>query len=35
MPIETINPATGETLETFDPLTEAQVEEKLARAEAA
>ncbi|HEU4454474.1 MAG TPA: aldehyde dehydrogenase family protein, partial [Longimicrobium sp.] len=35
MAIETINPATGETLETFDALTEARIEEKLARAEAA
>jgi succinate-semialdehyde dehydrogenase/glutarate-semialdehyde dehydrogenase len=32
MPIATINPATGETLETFDALTAAQVEEKLRRA---
>ena len=35
MPIATINPATGETLETFEPLTNAQVEEKLARADKA
>lgn len=32
MAIATINPATGETLKTFEPLSEAQVEEKLARA---
>jgi succinate-semialdehyde dehydrogenase / glutarate-semialdehyde dehydrogenase len=32
MPIATINPATGETLQTFDALTEAQIEEKLQRA---
>jgi succinate-semialdehyde dehydrogenase/glutarate-semialdehyde dehydrogenase len=30
--IATVNPATGETLATFEPLTEAQLEEKLARA---
>ncbi len=35
MPIATINPATGETVETFTPLTGAQVEEKLARAASA
>jgi succinate-semialdehyde dehydrogenase/glutarate-semialdehyde dehydrogenase len=29
MPIATINPATGETLKTFDPLTPAQIEQKL------
>ena len=29
MPIASINPATDETLKTFDPLTEAQIEEKL------
>ena len=29
MPIATINPATGETIETFTPLTDAQVEDKL------
>jgi succinate-semialdehyde dehydrogenase/glutarate-semialdehyde dehydrogenase len=34
MPIATINPATGETLKTFDALSEAEVEERLARAEA-
>jgi hypothetical protein len=32
MPIATINPATGETLRTFDALTAAQVDEKLQRA---
>jgi succinate-semialdehyde dehydrogenase / glutarate-semialdehyde dehydrogenase len=29
MPIATINPATGETLQTFQPLTAAEIEEKL------
>lgn len=33
--IASINPATGETLRTFEELSEAQIEEKLARAEAA
>jgi succinate-semialdehyde dehydrogenase / glutarate-semialdehyde dehydrogenase len=32
MPIATINPATGETLRTFEPLTDDQLEEKLQRA---
>ena len=32
MPIATINPATGETLQTFESLTEPQLEEKLGRA---
>jgi succinate-semialdehyde dehydrogenase/glutarate-semialdehyde dehydrogenase len=32
MPIATINPATGETLQTFDALTAAEVDEKLQRA---
>ncbi|HYJ78346.1 MAG TPA: NAD-dependent succinate-semialdehyde dehydrogenase [Longimicrobiaceae bacterium] len=32
MPIATVNPATGETLETFEPLAPAQLEQKLARA---
>lgn len=32
MPIATINPATGETLQTFESLTQAQLEEKLERA---
>ncbi|MDB4951733.1 MAG: Aldehyde Dehydrogenase [Gemmatimonadetes bacterium] len=33
MPIATINPATGQALRTFDALTEAELEEKLARAD--
>ena len=33
--IATINPATGEILRTFEALTDAQVDEKLARADAA
>jgi succinate-semialdehyde dehydrogenase/glutarate-semialdehyde dehydrogenase len=33
--IASINPATGETLRTFDELAEARIEDKLARAEAA
>src|SRR3954470_16408798 len=32
MAIATINPATGELLKSFEPLTDAQVEEKLQRA---
>ena len=32
MPIATINPATGETLQTFDALTDAQLDDKIARA---
>ncbi|MDX6613434.1 MAG: succinate-semialdehyde dehydrogenase / glutarate-semialdehyde dehydrogenase [Blastocatellia bacterium] len=32
MPIASINPATGETLKTFAPLNEQQIDEKLARA---
>jgi len=32
MPIATINPATGETLKTFDSLTQPQLDEKLQRA---
>jgi succinate-semialdehyde dehydrogenase / glutarate-semialdehyde dehydrogenase len=35
MAIATINPATGETLKTYEPLTEAAVEEIIARAAAA
>jgi succinate-semialdehyde dehydrogenase / glutarate-semialdehyde dehydrogenase len=35
MPIQTTNPATGEVLETFDPLTPEQIEDKLARADRA
>ena len=30
MAIATINPATGETLKTFEPLTDDELEEKLA-----
>jgi succinate-semialdehyde dehydrogenase/glutarate-semialdehyde dehydrogenase len=33
MPIATINPANGEIVKTFEPLTAEQIEEKLARAE--
>jgi succinate-semialdehyde dehydrogenase/glutarate-semialdehyde dehydrogenase len=33
--IASINPATGETVRSFDRLTEAEIDEKLARAEAA
>src|SRR6478735_2455285 len=32
MAIATINPATGETLKTFEPLTEEALEQKLAQA---
>ncbi len=32
MPITSINPATGETIKTFEPLPDAQIEEKLQRA---
>ena len=32
MPIATINPATGETLRTFDALTDAQLDDKIAHA---
>src|SRR5688572_16241101 len=32
MPIATINPATGETLQTFEALTAGEVDEKLQRA---
>ncbi|MFM9370711.1 NADP-dependent succinic semialdehyde dehydrogenase [Streptomyces sp. Da 82-17] len=35
MPIATVNPATGETLKTFDALTPEEVEQRLAAAEAA
>jgi succinate-semialdehyde dehydrogenase/glutarate-semialdehyde dehydrogenase len=35
MPISSINPATGEVLQTLDPLTEQQLEEKIARGAAA
>jgi succinate-semialdehyde dehydrogenase/glutarate-semialdehyde dehydrogenase len=34
MAIATTNPATGEVLKTFEPMTDAQVDERLARAEA-
>src|SRR3954452_20245704 len=32
MAIASTNPATGETLRVFDPLSESEIEEKLARA---
>ncbi|MBN9389122.1 MAG: NAD-dependent succinate-semialdehyde dehydrogenase [Chloroflexi bacterium] len=35
MAIATINPATGETLKTFEPLTAAEIEQRLQKAEAA
>jgi succinate-semialdehyde dehydrogenase/glutarate-semialdehyde dehydrogenase len=35
MMIASINPATGETLRTFEPLAESQIEDRLRRAEAA
>jgi len=35
MAIATINPTTGETLKTFEPLTDAELEDRLARAAAA
>jgi succinate-semialdehyde dehydrogenase/glutarate-semialdehyde dehydrogenase len=35
MAIATINPATGETLKTFNPLTDAEIEAKLALAQSA
>ncbi len=35
MPIATINPATGETIKTFAPLTSAEIEAKLAQAASA
>ncbi|MFG3496647.1 NADP-dependent succinic semialdehyde dehydrogenase [Streptomyces sp. NPDC047886] len=35
MPIATVNPATGETLKTFDPLDDDGVEQRLAAADAA
>ncbi len=35
MPIATTNPATGQVLRTFDPLTAAELEDRLARAAAA
>ena len=33
--IASINPSTGETLRIFDPLTGAQIDDKLARADRA
>src|SRR5580704_201158 len=33
--IATVNPATGETLRTFEPLTEDQIEDKITRADCA
>ena len=33
--IASVNPANGETLRTFSPLTDSQIEDKLVRAEAA
>ncbi len=35
MAIATVNPATGETLKTFDPYSDAEVDERIARADAA
>ncbi|MFS8200151.1 NADP-dependent succinic semialdehyde dehydrogenase [Streptomyces sp. CWNU-52B] len=35
MPIATVNPATGETLKTYDALTDKEIEHRLATAEAA
>ncbi len=35
MAIATVNPTTGETLKTFEPLTDAELEDRLARAAAA
>jgi succinate-semialdehyde dehydrogenase/glutarate-semialdehyde dehydrogenase len=32
MPIASVNPATGETIKTFEPLTETQINERLERA---
>lgn len=29
MPIATVNPATGELLRSFEPLTDSQIEERL------
>ena len=33
MAIATVNPATGETVRSFEPLTDAQLEEKMALAD--
>ncbi|QEV21488.1 NADP-dependent succinic semialdehyde dehydrogenase [Streptomyces alboniger] len=35
MPIATVNPATGETLETFEPIAPAEIERRIAAAHAA
>ncbi|MBV2155262.1 NADP-dependent succinic semialdehyde dehydrogenase [Kitasatospora sp. SUK 42] len=35
MPIASVNPATGETVQTFEPFDAAEIERRLARAEAA
>ncbi|MGB7150580.1 MAG: aldehyde dehydrogenase family protein, partial [Terriglobales bacterium] len=35
MAIATVNPATGKVLKTFEPLTAAEIEEKLQRAASA
>jgi len=35
MPIATVNPADGETLQTFDPLSDEEIEQRLADADAA
>jgi len=35
MAIATVNPATGETLKTYEPLTDEALEDKIARAAAA
>src|SRR3954469_10578225 len=35
MPIATINPATGQTLKSFDALSEAEIDDRIARAAAA
>ncbi|WP_369203972.1 NADP-dependent succinic semialdehyde dehydrogenase [Streptomyces sp. PU-14G] len=35
MPIATVNPADGETLKTFDPLSDEEIERRLAEADAA
>jgi succinate-semialdehyde dehydrogenase / glutarate-semialdehyde dehydrogenase len=35
MAIATVNPATGETIRTFEPLTDAALDERLALAGAA
>jgi len=35
MAIATVDPSTGQTLKTFDALTDAELEDRLARASAA